>query len=634
MATFAVVLPILLLFVMMVVEFGNFYEHRRHLQFQADAGALAGAGLFNHCFTDDAGNLAIANGAITDQARLYSGAYVSALNEQVGNATARITARINKKEYEVGGPPADDTVESEPCAAGMLDVKMTEADLPFVLRGIASLFGSVFGDKDVDSINARARIEIQELNVLGNSLPLAVPDPNPRLVAITLINEINGNILGTADLVNSGVSGTVRQWRNADPIPITVPAAGARIGIRVQLGGETSTTCGDDLVDCKSGLAFIHGTGTSTGAPILTAVWPTTASCLSPSFMYQHPSSCSVGVAATLAFGPGVPNPSVAQVSILVNNNALPGGAGVMAYSGGVWSTAPGAFTPPAFGGPYNVSVKWEVKVAGLNVNGTVCTSTGSNPCKGTFANVQRFFSGSLDQSGSVRTITVTEPGSTATGSPYSLAPGDHELNVAVGTYFFQAVDADSAGTDETVVLRAAGSGSNNYAIDCGWSNLRERIEKGCQFAYQRNPRVPGCSPPAAVTPADCVNTEPGGAIGQLTQGMNNRFGCPTNRWGTFPIDPTDSRIVPMMLTDFGSAIASGRHLVAVRRFSAFYVTGWDGATCSANEPYPFSGSSAGNVWGHFIHNVSTINNGGGDPSALCNFDPLSLDACIAVMTR
>ncbi len=218
---FAVLLPILLLFVMMVVEFGNFYEHRRHLQFQADAGALAGAGLFNHCFTDDTGNLAIANGSITDQARLYAGAHATAVNQQVGNATARITARINKKTYEVGGPPADDTVENQPCAARMLDVKMTEADLPFVLRGIASLFGSVFGDKDVDSINARARIEIQELNVLGNSLPLAVPDPNPRLMAITLINENNGDILGTVQLVDSGISGTVRQWRNADPIPVT-----------------------------------------------------------------------------------------------------------------------------------------------------------------------------------------------------------------------------------------------------------------------------------------------------------------------------------------------------------------------------------------------------------------------------
>jgi hypothetical protein len=64
-------------------------------------------------------------------------------------------------------------------------------------------------------------------------------------------------------------------------------------------------------------------------------------------------------------------------------------------------------------------------------------------------------------------------------------------------------------------------------------------------------------------------------------------------------------------------------------------VTGWDGQTaCAANEAYPFPGSPQGEIWGHFIHNVSTINNGGGDPNEFCNFDPTALDACIAVMTR
>ena len=35
MAMVAVVLPVMILFVMMVVEFGNFFEHRRHLQLQS-----------------------------------------------------------------------------------------------------------------------------------------------------------------------------------------------------------------------------------------------------------------------------------------------------------------------------------------------------------------------------------------------------------------------------------------------------------------------------------------------------------------------------------------------------------------------------------------------------------------------
>ncbi len=631
MALLAVVLPVMLLFVMMVVEFGNFFEHRRHLQLQADAGALAGAGLFNHCFTDDAGNLAAANDAIEAQARLYGGAHATAFNQQVGNATDRITQRINRKTFEVGGPPPDDTVEGSPCAARMLDVKMTEADLPLIMRGFAALFGDLFGDRDVDSINARARIEIQELKELNGSLPLAVPDPNPRLAAITFVNESGtGNLCASPPcsvaLEDAGISGKFRQWRTPSPVRITVPAAGANIGIRVHLAGGTTTTCGAAFVECFDGLAFIHGAGTSTGSQVLTGIWPTNGSCLNPSFVYQYPSPCAVGVAATLAFGPGVPDPSVAIVRATVGGNTYP-----MSYGGGVWSTAAGSFTPPAFGGAYSVSLGWEVRTG--TVNGAACNTTGSNPCKGTVNDVQRVFSGSLDLSGSVRTISVSEPTSTAMGSPYSLGPGDHDLSVAVGTHFFQAIDADSLRDDETVVLRLVGS-SNNYAIDCGWTNLRERIENGCQFAYQRNTRVPGCPPPAPVTPPDCVDTDPGAAVGQIRQGMNTRFGCSPNRWGEFPVDPTDPRIVPMILTDYGSFVINGRHQVAVRRFGAFYVTGWDGATCAPNEPYPFTGSAQGNIWGHFTHSVSTINNGGGDPNASCNFDPLALDACIAVMTR
>ena len=40
---FVVFLPVLLLFVTFVIDVGNWFEHKRHLQLQADAAALAGA---------------------------------------------------------------------------------------------------------------------------------------------------------------------------------------------------------------------------------------------------------------------------------------------------------------------------------------------------------------------------------------------------------------------------------------------------------------------------------------------------------------------------------------------------------------------------------------------------------------
>ena len=62
----AVWLPVLLIFLMFVIEVGNWFEHKRHLQLQADAGAFAGGGLFNACFVDAAAGSA----AIESEARL------------------------------------------------------------------------------------------------------------------------------------------------------------------------------------------------------------------------------------------------------------------------------------------------------------------------------------------------------------------------------------------------------------------------------------------------------------------------------------------------------------------------------------------------------------------------------------
>jgi len=40
---FALFAPVLILFMAFVLDVGNWFEHKRHLQLQADAGALAAA---------------------------------------------------------------------------------------------------------------------------------------------------------------------------------------------------------------------------------------------------------------------------------------------------------------------------------------------------------------------------------------------------------------------------------------------------------------------------------------------------------------------------------------------------------------------------------------------------------------
>src|SRR5690242_6356331 len=66
-----------------VVDVGNWYIHRRHLQTQVDAAALAAASDFTGCFLTDQ---SAANTNITNTALLYGGdinRQPSAFNQQV-----------------------------------------------------------------------------------------------------------------------------------------------------------------------------------------------------------------------------------------------------------------------------------------------------------------------------------------------------------------------------------------------------------------------------------------------------------------------------------------------------------------------------------------------------------------------
>ncbi len=105
------------------IDLGNWFVHKRHLQTQVDAAALAGGGLFGRCFVPGAP----ADTEILNEATKYSGASGSLYNGQVGNAnTGTITMLYQSKTYASGGPAADDTATTPPCTSLMLDVKGTE----------------------------------------------------------------------------------------------------------------------------------------------------------------------------------------------------------------------------------------------------------------------------------------------------------------------------------------------------------------------------------------------------------------------------------------------------------------------------------------------------------------------------
>jgi hypothetical protein len=660
LAIIAVSMPVVILFAMLVINVGNWFVHKRHLQTQADAGALAGGDLFRRCYEPDQ---APANAAINNEARKYAGdpGVVGRLNPQIGTGAGEgVVVLLNKKSYDRGGPSPDDTLVGDPCATKMIDVKISDEDLPWYLRAAR-----------VSVINARARVEARKITQIVGSLPIAVPDVEPKVASVRFYDESSpATTLGTAALTGPTLVNGLAQFAMAGgtTVPITV-TAGHDVGVQVNLGGQTSTTCGDAYVACwgtaAPSLSLIRaystsGSGAQPAAPIPRAVWPIAGACSGAPSVYAGANmfygstrfaNCSVGIGATVDFGTGAVDPRLAKTAGGVKAVATASVAGCapatapLTWAAGVWSTSAFAFTCPAQAGPLAVSLHLEEQDGTNDISKNPCTTGGGNKCTWDLPNIQRVFSAQRSLSGPIKLIGISEPGSSTTGSPLALAPGAHNLRVIVGTQYLKAADPADMSADETVGMRVADpSGSQNQAFDCDpGATFRDEILNGCQTPYGPNPNTPGCPETTPPTPLDCMPVTTGDKVGQLEQGMDDRFGvgggCTINNWPNPPVG--DVRQIPVIITDFNGFQGSGGSInqqVPVRRFGYFYVTGWSRSNCSTNEPYPWSSdkqAEKGDIWGHFVFHVDSINNGGaGQEPCTLYADPTQFDPCIAVLTR
>ena len=675
-------LPVIILFGMLVFEVGNWFEHKRHLQMQADAGAFAGGGLFNGCF----GDASAASVAIEAEARKYAGdpSVGVRFNDQVGGANqGTVTARINRKRFEVGGPPPDDTIENTPCAAKMIDVKMTEADLPW-------FFKLAF----VPAINARARVEIKQKESTAGALPIGVPDNNPVAGAAIFIDEsidsATGQPKNTVLAIQSLTKGvpttlngrTLTPWSSASS-PVTL--ASSSTGVIIALSGipswsptgTLSQICDQVLVECYdgadvgpwTGLDFIRGystagTGTAT-APILRDVSLYNLSCADTSGPYflLH-AGCSIGVRAKIDFGTGANNPE-----------GLPAAGGVRAV---VKVDSSGTNCPNSGGNPKGCVMRYQTSgpntgywVTTGEAPPTSCTATpcypviaadgvahpitinwgtgnGPTSASGSFANVQRSYSAGAG-SDPIQYINVSELGPQAN----SLTIASHNLSVTAGVVgSLQANSSDPAAPP--VALKVIGS--RTQAIDCEpGKNMREELGTGCSPTYAINHGTAcqaysyyGALPQTA--PWDCTITQTGGAVGQVYDGMLTRTQRGSNtcinaiHWSdangdgkvTIPedISPGDPRIVQVFVTPFGSFSGSGNAVLPVLNFATFYVTGFSkngggqGDPCPGADPVPTK--TGGWIVGHFIKYVDTVSSGGG--GAACDFN--AFGTCVAVLTQ
>jgi hypothetical protein len=72
-----------------------------------------------------------------------------------------------------GGPRDATVVEGGPCAARMVDVKLTETAVPWFFRAA-----------NVDFINAHARVEIRKMVKTKGPLPIAAIDTDPKVARV------------------------------------------------------------------------------------------------------------------------------------------------------------------------------------------------------------------------------------------------------------------------------------------------------------------------------------------------------------------------------------------------------------------------------------------------------------------
>jgi Putative Flp pilus-assembly TadE/G-like len=687
----AIGLLALVLMVAFVVDVANWKVHKRHLQLQADAAALAAA----HSLT--LGTCSNAN--IIADAHMYGGPDASGVtsnyNAQIGDTPAsKMHVLVNSSGY-YGDPGWGN---GSPCGDHYVDIKATETDLPWFLG-----FGGL-----VSKINAHAQVSLLQESSSNSTLPIAVPNPLPASAAAIFINEGTGAILGSEALGPVGTSGQLQLYGSGtsglSDVPVAagtgvVIALSGRPAASLSLAGTLADICQQALTDCydagagdppTQGLSFIRGYSTSgSGAqpnePILRSVelFPTGA-CVSP---YFSDGTCTYDLAARIDAGTAAELPKANQIyganGVTLDSSTDPNCA-LVAGADACWH---GTLTLPANTGPQDITITWEETAGCLDGpcsdrKSRQCKTGNGNKCTGSFGVSQRAFSTRTARSGPIKYLDV------CTYDLDAACTQIHDQSYATGSLHKFAVTIGLAGTlqnatsqsDPLVSLRVAltgGGGNTGHSLDCdnGYQNLKQELAFGCRPTYRVNTGSPDCSTlgqtalwTTLAQPWPCIAVNNGSATNDVSAGLNLRIllddkasACPAagenghNNWSMF--DPNyvpgpgdtrgqdgfpvgDRRILNAFLTTYGafSHVNGNSGSVPVTGFGHFYVTGWTGQGNGFDNPCerpgggddPVPNNDKGLIVGHFIRYVDAL---GGDGTDLCT-NPSGINACVLVMTK
>lgn len=602
----AVTLMVLVLIAVFVVDLGNWFVHKRHLQTQADAAALAAADSLGYPCDWTA-------------AQSEGSLYGDGLNPQVGGANrGDLTLLFNSKTFASGTPPApDDTVTGSSCETSVVDVKATESNLPLFFAGAVPGLDVV--------INAHARAMVSKVTQMSGFLPLAVEDSDPKYVFARFTQADGTPVLTWLTKGDPQIGST--PWTTSAPLAVPVSSS-----LSLQIGLVYSKTKRTDCaafpaVQCYDDVSYVRAWNAAP-APVLEDVRIRPGTCAPDGYFATAP--CALGLEAVLDLGDrplsGTGVTTKVWATIAGDNTKYPLTTTAAGPGAVTWSRDAGI---PLTSAPDTsaITVHWDWKRTSGDgcTNAHPCTLTGSETAQRAYL---------ADDSIPLEGVQIGEsPGLTAGANTFQ-AGGTHNLLVTVGVHNSLAAAADSA--DPTVMLRtASGSGSNSQALDCDAGvTFRDEIVAGCTTTYQLNQEAV-C--PNGDSPASCILTQPGDFLGQLRQGLDDRFGCPVNNWGIGSpgnITADDPRLVALLIVPPATFADGGSHLVPVVKFAFFYVTGWDGnGTCGANQPYPGTGAPHGDVWGHFVKYTGFV------PDTVPSDDPCDLQsddpgACVVALTR
>ena len=626
----AVFLPVALMLMSFVVDVGNWWEHKRHLQLQADAAVLSGGGMFSFPCTTSV------DSAIYSEALRYAGPSATnpgaPYNPQVGGVpSANVHVVLND-----GAAPG---TAGAPCGTDWVDAQLTEDDAPWFIK-VADLAGLAN-----PTIHAHARAEILTPDVGQGLLPVGYEESDPQYAAAVLVDDATGARLDAGYLTKRGPAGNLVQWDNAStPFTRTV-AAGDQLSAVIALSqtsfsiaGSAATICGQTGVVCYhdnggtyTGLPYIrayapNGGAGSLSSPIVRSAYLSAGTCSpDPNFTTG---ACSPVLVANIDTGSAgtdlrrnpVPNVAIAAAGATLTCTA-PCNANVNQWTGSVPSPTRGlrAFTLTGTYKPCTGS-------------GNACHATdmafGSQP-------VQRMLVGPEDP---VELAEFVENG----GTVDSMAAGQHTFSVQIGV--LPSLQVATSVSSPLFTLDIQGTTSHTRALDCdpAISNFKTELASGCNVGYAPNgfaaPWFP-CPKQNAfpAQPWQCVTLQTATVSpSQLSDGMSTRTGntagCANpSHWSSFPNIPDgDPRILTIFRVPFGSFAGSGNDTLPVTGFAAFYVTGWggqgnNGDPCAGDDQTP-----VGTMVGHFIKYVSHVDNA----PATQPCDPNDPTYCELVLTQ